>query len=89
VASDGEEVDGDDDSAESELRKLLRSDMSTLDDQELIAGIRSVEEDRDVTLVISGRMLAELHRRGHSWPQISRMTGVSQTTCWRRAEMYL
>lgn len=38
----------------------------------------------------SGRLLAELHRRGRlSWPHIARVTGVRQTTAYELAQPFL
>jgi hypothetical protein len=37
----------------------------------------------------SGRLLAELYRHGHSWPELVRLTGLSQGTIWRRAQPFL
>jgi DNA repair protein RadC len=57
---------------------------------ELIAAIRKVESDRDESLRLSGRLLAALHDlHGLSWPQIAKLTGISQSTAHRRAQPYL
>jgi hypothetical protein len=37
----------------------------------------------------SGRAIVALHRQGESWPEISRLTGLSRTTLLRRAQPYL
>lgn len=57
---------------------------------ELIAAIRKVETERDESLRVSGRLLAALHDlHGLSWPQIAKLTGISQSTAHRRAQPYL
>lgn len=73
----------------AELATLLAADLTTLDEQDLAAGARRAETVRDAPRRASGRLLAELHRRGHSWPQIARLTGLTQGTVWRRADPFL
>ncbi|MFD1533343.1 hypothetical protein [Pseudonocardia aurantiaca] len=66
------------------------SDLGGMSQAELIAAIRKVEGERDESLRLSGRLLAALHDvHGLSWPQITRLTGISQTTAHRRAQPYL
>jgi hypothetical protein len=79
----------DDDAALTNLAGLLRLDLSTVDADKLILGAPQAEAIRKAAPEWSGRLLAELNRRGHSWPEISRPTGISQTTAYRRAQPYL
>lgn len=71
------------------LSQLLAKDLSVVSDAELIEGIRQAETVGGAAPEWSGRLLAALHRAGKSWPQIASLTGVSQTTAYRRAEKYL
>lgn len=65
-------------------------DLVELTDDELIAAIQRSEEVRRAGRERSGRMLAELHRRGRlSWPAIARSTGLRQTTAYELAEPFL
>ena len=73
----------------AELATLLSADLAILEEQDLAAGARRAEAVRDAPRRASGRLLAELHRRGHSWPQIARLTGLTQGTVWRRADPFL
>lgn len=75
----------------TKLSQFLRLDVSTLEDQELIEGARQAEAviADHVMEAASGRLLAELYRRGHSWPELVRLTGLSQGTIWRRAQPFL
>jgi hypothetical protein len=72
-----------------DLARLLSVGLSSLGEADLIKGAQLAEELRVSSVEYSGRILAELHRRGHSWPQIARMTGISQSTCFRRADPFL
>ena len=57
---------------------------------ELISAVRRVESDRDDSLRLSGRLLAALHdQHSESWPAISRLTGIPQSTAHRRAGPFL
>ena len=71
------------------LSRLLASDLSKLSAEELIEAIRHAETVKKSAPEWSGRLIAALHRSGRSWPQIAELTGVSQTTAFRRAEPYL
>ena len=73
----------------AQLARLLSADLTALDESDLVVGAARAEAARDAPRRASGRLLAELHRRGHSWPQIARLTGLSQGTVWRRAEPFL
>lgn len=64
--------------------------LGDLSREELIAAVRMLEAERAESLNRSGRMLAELHdRHGLSWPAIADVTGISQTTAYRRATPFL
>lgn len=65
-------------------------DVSALSEHELLAAIQRSEEARKAGRERTGRLLAELYRRGgHSWPAISRATGLRQTTAYELAQPYL
>lgn len=67
-----------------------RPDISRLSDDELVAAIRRAEEERRAGRERTGRLLAELHRRGRlSWPAIARLTGIRQTTAYDLAQPFL
>ena len=51
-----------------------------LTDAELLAAVRKAERIRAISRERTGRLLAEMHARGKSWPQIARETGIRQTT---------
>jgi hypothetical protein len=73
-----------------DLPRLLAGDLSALSKDELISVARRVEDTRDDTLRWSGRVLAALHDvHGLSWPAISRLTDIPQSTAHRRAQPYL
>jgi hypothetical protein len=46
----------------TDLAELLTRDLSTVDTEELVAGIRDAEATRDRATEWSGRLIAELHR---------------------------
>jgi hypothetical protein len=71
------------------LADALASDVTDLEAETLVAGAQQAERLRESAPDIAGRLLAELHDRGHSWPEISRMTGISQSTAFRRADPFL
>lgn len=71
------------------LSRMLQCDLSEASDEELISGIQQAETVYSAAPMWSGRLLAALHRSGKSWPEISRLTGVSQTTAFRRAKDFL
>jgi hypothetical protein len=71
-------------------RRLIAAEITRLTDDELVAAIHDSEELRRVGRERTGRLLAELHRRGRlSWPAIARRTGIRQTTAYELAEPYL
>ena len=66
------------------------SNLRTLTDDQLVAAIQRSEEIRRAGRERTGRLLAELHRRGRlSWPAISRMTGIRQTTAYELAQPFI
>jgi hypothetical protein len=74
----------------SELARLLSRDPSELSEDELIAAARASGEIHRAGPERTGRLLAELYRRDQlSWPQISRLTGIGQTTAYNWARPYL
>ncbi len=65
-------------------------DFTGLTDDELVDAVQLSEEIRRAGRQRSGRLLAELHRRGRlSWPAIARRTGVRQTTAYDLAQPFL
>lgn len=76
-----------DDHGESQRRV---TDLGQLTDDELVAAIHRSEELRRAGRERTGRMLAELHRRGRlSWPAIARLTGIRQTTAYELAQPFV
>lgn len=66
------------------------TEITGLTDQELLTAIQRSEEIRRQGRERSGRLLAELHRRGRlSWPAIARATGIRQTTAYEMAQPYI
>jgi hypothetical protein len=55
----------------------------------LLAAVRQAERIRAISRERTGRLLAEMHARGKSWPQIARETGIRQTTAYGWAQPYL
>lgn len=73
-----------------ELAQLAAGDVSALSEDQLILAIQRSEEVRKAGRERTGRLLAELYRRGAlSWPAISRMTGIRQTTAYELASAFL
>jgi hypothetical protein len=64
---------------------LLAAPVVGLTDTQLVAAIRQAEQIRAVSRERTGRLLAELHVRGRSWPAIARETGLRQTTAYEWA----
>jgi hypothetical protein len=74
----------------SNLAALLARDLSRVDPDELAQGIKDAELAGDQAPQWSGRLIAALHVHGKkSWSQISNMTGLSQTTAFRRARPFM
>lgn len=71
------------------LYELLARDLSKVDLDELVTGAKDAEQTRAAAMEWTGRLLAELSRRGKSWPQIARLTGIPQATAYRRAAPFL
>jgi transcriptional regulator of acetoin/glycerol metabolism len=71
------------------LAALLARDLSKVDPAELAQGVKDAEMAGDKAPGWSGRLIAALHRHGKSWSEIAALTGVSQTTAYRRAQTYL
>lgn len=66
------------------------AEITDLTDEQLLIAIQRSEEIRRRGRERSGRLLAELHRRGHlSWPAIARRTGIRQTTAYEMAQPYI
>lgn len=71
------------------LMRLLAGDLDEAERVELVQGIKDAELTGDRFPEWSGRLLAALHRRGATWAEIAVLTGVSQTTAFRRATPYI
>lgn len=71
------------------LAALLAQDLSKVDPDELAQGVKDAELTGDQAPEWSGRLLAALNRQGRTWSQIAEMTGLSQTTAWRRAGPFM
>jgi len=80
---------GEEQRALTDLSKLLKRDLSKVSREEIVDAIRQVEMLQDATLAWSGRLIATLHRQGTSWSEIVKLTGLAQTTAYRRAQPYL
>lgn len=66
------------------------ADVARLSDDELVLAIQRSEEVRRAGRERTGRLLAELHRRGRlSWPTIARLTGIRQTTAYELAQPFV
>lgn len=74
----------------NDLQELLASDLSKASQERLIEGVQHAELVFDEAQKWSGRLVAELKRRGDlSWPALARLTGVSKGTLIRRAQPFL
>lgn len=71
------------------LAALLAQDLSQVDPLVLAQGVKDAELTGDQAPAWSGRLIAALHRQGKSWSEIAALTGVSQTTAFRRAAPYM
>jgi hypothetical protein len=72
-----------------DLARLLAAPVAGLNDDELLSALHQAERIRSTSRERTGRLLAEMHARGKSWPQISRETGIRQTTAYGWAQPYL
>lgn len=71
------------------LAELLASDISTAPDETVVAGILEAKMAAARAPEWTGELVAELKRRGFSWSQLVKLTGVPQTTLARQARPYL
>ena len=71
------------------LAELLKRDLSQVDAAALVRGIRQAELVHAAAPAWSGRLLAALYRTGLSWPEIAKLTDLSLSTAWRRAEPFM
>ena len=73
-----------------ERPQLALGDVTSMTDDQLVSAIKKSEEIRKAGRERTGRLLAELHRRGNlSWPAIARLTGIRQTTAYELAQEFL
>jgi hypothetical protein len=68
------------------LVELLEQDLAEVEPAAVAAGVRDAEAGAASCLRWSGLLLAELRRRGVTWSQLARSTGVPQTTVVRRVD---
>jgi transcriptional regulator of acetoin/glycerol metabolism len=66
------------------LRELLTADLSQISPEDLAEAVKMAELVSDSAPEWSARLIEALHAAGKSWPEIARMTGLSQTTAYRR-----
>lgn len=71
------------------LQELLARDLSKVDAEEIVAGIKDAELTFRMSQEWSGRLVAEMKRRDVSWSQLVALTGLAQTTLTRRAKDYM
>jgi hypothetical protein len=72
-----------------DIARLLAGPVNGLSDEQLVEAIRQAEQIRAASRERTGRLLAELHARGKSWPAIARETGIRQTTAYDWAQPFL
>jgi len=72
-----------------DLARQLARPVGGLSNDQLIDAIRQAEQIRNASRERTGRLLAELHTRGLSWPRIARETGIRQTTAYDWAQPFL
>jgi hypothetical protein len=60
-----------------------------LTNDEVFEAVKEAERIRSASRERTGRLLAVLNARGHSWPAIARATGIKQTTAYDWARPYL
>ena len=65
------------------LADLLARDLSEIEDETLVAGLRDAEKLADDATGWSGLIVSELKRR-HSWSRLVDLTGIKQTTLHNR-----
>lgn len=70
------------------VRKLLAEDLSKVETGEIADGIQEGELLFDESQKWVGRLVAELRRRGLSWADCSRITGLAPTTLRNRAAKF-
>src|SRR3954470_10559573 len=72
-----------------EVAGLLTGPVDGLTDNEVLEAVKEAERIRSASRDRTGRLLAELNARGHSWPAIARATGIKQTTAYDWARPFL
>jgi hypothetical protein len=68
---------------------LALGDLSVAEQEQLVAGVIWAEAAARGGAEWSGRLIAELRRRGVSWSRLVTLTGIPQTTLFRHAQPYL
>jgi len=71
------------------LARLLTAPVGDMSDDDLRSAVQQSERIREASRRRTGRLLAEMHSRGMSWPAIARTTGIRQTTAYDWARIYL
>lgn len=73
----------------SDVTRLLAAPVSGLSQDGLIEAVGESEKIRLAARERTGRLLAELHSRGLSWPAIAKATGMRQTTAYDIGRPYV
>lgn len=71
------------------LEKRLTGDLSQLTNEDLASLALDAELVTEKGPEWSGRLIALMKRRGLSWTDIVKLTGIPQTTLFRRAQPYM
>ncbi|MGE3795958.1 MAG: hypothetical protein AB7I38_18810 [Dehalococcoidia bacterium] len=68
------------------LADLFARDLSTVETDELVSGVKDARTAEDNLLANTGALIRELRARGLSWSRLVALTSVPQTTLWRLAQ---
>ena len=71
-----------------DLIKLSASDLSKVEDDRLVHGIRTAHNAMERGPEWAGKFIAQLKQR-HSWSELVTLTGLPQTTLHRWAQPFL
>lgn len=71
------------------LAALLARDLTAVDPLLLAQGVKDAELSVDQAPEWSGQLIAALHAQVKSWSQVVALTGLPQTTAWRRAKPFM
>lgn len=56
---------------------------------ELVDGVHRAEDRARFYREVSGRLIAKMKKEGHTWRQLVTITGMSQSTLYRRGRPYV